>query len=164
MNDKNIISSTTKKGKEKGRKFLREFSAFLNRGNVIDLAVGIVVGGAFQKIVSSLVNDIIMPLLSLIGKQNLSEAKWVLREAVTEGGIVVQQEVALLWGSFMQSVIDFLIIALAIFVAVRAITSFRAAVEKRTKKLLNKKRLSQQQENAPDNQAEPEEQKQDIIE
>lgn len=127
------------KAREKGKRFAREFLAFLKRGNVIDLAVGIVVGGAFQKIVSSLVNDIIMPLLSLLGKQNLSGAKLVLRPAVVEAGAVVAEEVALMWGSFLQSVIDFFIIGLAIFVALRAMAAFKAEVDRRGRRLFARK-------------------------
>ncbi|NLL56264.1 MAG: large conductance mechanosensitive channel protein MscL [Clostridiales bacterium] len=130
--------SAIKKTKKKGRKFVKDFMSFIQRGSVIDLAVGIVVGGAFQKIVSSLVNDIIMPLLSLIGKQNLSDAKVILREAVMDGDVVVKAEVALLWGSFVQAIIDFLIIAFAIFVAIRAMGVFRAKLDKRVKKVVEK--------------------------
>jgi large conductance mechanosensitive channel len=130
--------SVIKKTRKKGRKFVKDFFGFIQRGNVIDLAVGIVVGGAFQKIISSLVNDIIMPLLSLIGKQNLSDAKLILREAVMEGDVVVKAEAALLWGSFVQAIIDFLIIAFAIFVAIRAMGAFRSSLDKRAKVIVEK--------------------------
>lgn len=124
---------TAKKGR-KSKKFVKEFVAFIQRGNVIDLAVGIVVGGAFQKIVSSLVNDIIMPLLSLFGGNNLSDAKAVLREAVLAAdGTVLKAEVALLWGSFIQAIIDFIIIAFAIFTAIKAMTGFRSTLDKQAK-------------------------------
>lgn len=132
----NGVETSEKKGR--GKKFVKEFFAFIQRGNVVDLAVGIVVGGAFQKIVSSLVNDIIMPLLSLLGGQNLSEAKVILRHAVMEGETVVKAEVALLWGSFVQAIIDFLIIAFAIFVAIKAMAGFRATLDKRAKALAEK--------------------------
>lgn len=119
--------------KYKGKQFVKDFFAFIQRGNVIDMAVGIIVGGAFQKIVSSLVKDIIMPLLSLIGGQNLSDAKLVMREAVMSGETIVKAEVALLWGSFIQAIIDFLIIAMAIFVAIKAMGSFRNMLDRKAK-------------------------------
>ena len=100
-------------------KFFKEFGEFIKRGSVLDLAVGIIIGGAFQKIVSSLVNDIIMPLISMIGGVNISEAKWVMKAAVTENGAVVSSEIALAYGGFIQTIIDFLIIAFAVFVAVK---------------------------------------------
>jgi len=100
-------------------KFFKEFGEFIKRGNVLDLAVGIIIGGAFQKIVSSLVNDIIMPLISIIGGVNISEAKWIMKAAVIENGAVVSSEIALAYGEFIQTIIDFLIIAFAVFVAVK---------------------------------------------
>ena len=127
-----------KNTRKKGKKFVKDFLGFIQRGNVIDLAVGIVVGGAFQKIISSLVNDIIMPLLSLIGKQNLSDAKVILREAVMEGDKIIKAEVSLLWGAFVQAIIDFLIIAFAIFVAIKAMGAFRPSLDKRAKELVEK--------------------------
>lgn len=133
MNEEKV----TKK-KNKGKSFVKDFFAFIQKGNVVDLAVGIIVGGAFQKIVSSLVKDIIMPLLSLLGGKNLSEAKLVMREAVMVGEIIVKEEIALFWGSFVQAIIDFLIIALAIFVAIRAISIFRNTLDKHAKALAEK--------------------------
>lgn len=104
------------------KKFFQEFAKFIKRGNVIDLAIGIIIGGAFQKIVSSLVNDIVMPVISVIGGVNVSEAKWVLKEAVTDGaGAIIQSEIALKYGNFIQVIIDFLIIAFAVFIAIKII-------------------------------------------
>jgi len=85
-----------------------DFKAFVMRGNVLDLAVGVIIGGAFGKIVSSLVNDVLMPLIGLLlGGVNFSE------QAVAVGAAVVK------WGAFVQSIIDFLIIAAVIFWIVR---------------------------------------------
>jgi large conductance mechanosensitive channel len=93
-----------------------DFKKFALKGNVIDLAVGVIIGGAFGKIVTSLVNDVIMPLLGLItGGINLTQAKWVIREAVEE----VQPELSLNYGQFLQNVLDFFIIAASIFMVVR---------------------------------------------
>ena len=100
------------------KKFIEEFRAFIAKGNVIDMAVAVVVGGAFSKIVSSLAGDIIMPLIGLIaGGTNISSLKWVIREAVVnDAGEVVRAEAALTYGVFIQTVIDFLLISFCIFV------------------------------------------------
>ena len=109
---------------------LKEFRDFINRGNVMDLAVGVIIGGAFGKIVSSLVNDIIMPIISLaLGGKSFAgqfvalngQAYLTLDEAKAAGAAV------LAWGSFVQSVIDFLIIAFVIFLIVRAIDNMKKA-------------------------------------
>ena len=91
------------------------------------MAVGVVIGGAFNKIVSSLVNDVIMPLVSLlVGGLNVTDWKWVIREAVyAADGSVVTAETALCYGNFIQSVIDFLIIALTIFTVLRVFANLQ---------------------------------------
>jgi len=108
-------------------KFLTEFKEFAMKGNVVDMAVGVIIGAAFGKIVTSLVNDIIMPGISVLtgGKLNFSELKYVITEATMEGGEVVTPEVAITYGSFIQTVIDFLIIAFCIFVAIKAINKLK---------------------------------------
>ncbi len=109
-------------------KFLTEFKEFAMKGNVVDMAVGVIIGGAFGKIVSSLVNDVIMPLVTLItGGVNFTDKKILLRDAVMNGEEVVNPEVALTWGVFVQSVVDFLIIAFCIFVAIRFMNKLRKA-------------------------------------
>ena len=102
-------------------KFSEDFKAFIMKGNIVDMAVGVVVGGAFNKIVTSLVNDIIMPLLGLVmGGLNVTDMKYVFSEAVLdEAGVVTKAEHALTYGNFIQTIIDFLIIALSVFVALR---------------------------------------------
>ena len=102
-------------------KFWADFKTFISKGNVLDLAVGVVVGGAFGKITSSLVADIIMPLISLVaGGVNVSEWKIVLKEAVLDAeGAVTAAEVAVRYGNFIQMILDFLIIALSIFAVLR---------------------------------------------
>ena len=103
------------------KKFFSDFKAFALKGNIIDMAVGVVIGGAFGKIVSSLVADIISPLISLAtGKVTLTDLKWVINPAVTDAaGNITQAETALTYGNFLQSIIDFLIIAFSIFVVIR---------------------------------------------
>lgn len=97
----------------------KEFKDFAMRGNVIDLAVGVIIGGAFGKIVSSLVNDVMMPLLGLLlGGVNFSGLKWVI-PPMTSGA----SEIVILYGAFIQSVVDFLIIAFAVFIFVKLMTA-----------------------------------------
>ena len=91
------------------KKTLNEFKKFAMRGNVVDMAVGIIIGGAFGKIVSSLVGDLIMPAVGvLVGGVNFSDLKWVIKHAVMEGDKVVSPEVAISYGNFIQVVFDFL--------------------------------------------------------
>ena len=114
------------------KKFFEEFKAFAMRGNVLDMAVGVVVGGAFGKITTSLVNDIIMPLISMLtGGVDFSQWKWVLKEAVAnaEGVIDPATEVAVKFGSTIAVIIDFIIIAFAVFCMVKAINSFHRKKE-----------------------------------
>ena len=110
--------------------FIKDFKAFAMKGNVIDMAVGVIIGGAFGKIVTSLVNDIIMPLIgTVMGGIDFKEAKYVLKEA-TMVGDKLQPEVVMMYGNFIQNIVDFLIIALSIFVTIRVITKL---TEKRKK-------------------------------
>ena len=113
-------------------KFWSEFKEFAMKGNVIDMAVGVVIGGAFGKIVTSLVSDIIMPLVgALCGGLNFTDWKWVVKQAVVEGGEVVKPEVALTWGNFLQVIFDFIIIALCIFAVIKGINKAKALSEKK---------------------------------
>lgn len=100
------------------------------RGNVLDMAIGVVVGGAFGKIVTSLVNDIIMPVVGVLtGGINFTDYKLVIQKSVTDGAEILKPEVAVTWGSFIQTIIDFLIIAFCIFLAVKAINRFKRKAE-----------------------------------
>ena len=101
------------------KKFLNEFKTFAMRGNVVDLAVGVIIGGAFGKITTSLVNDVIMPVFSvLLGGINFSSWQLVLKEATeTEAAITLN------YGNFLATVLDFLILAFAIFCMVKAINT-----------------------------------------
>ncbi|MBQ6770054.1 MAG: large-conductance mechanosensitive channel protein MscL [Bacteroidales bacterium] len=113
-------------------KFMKEFKEFAMKGNVMDMAVGVVIGGAFGKIVSSLVSDIIMPLIGAItGGLNFTEWKWVIREAVMEGETVVKPELCLTWGNFLQVVFDFIIIAFSIFMVIKGINSLKRKEEEK---------------------------------
>ncbi len=109
--------------------FFKEFKEFAMRGNVIDLAVGVIIGGAFNKIVSSLVSDIVMPPLGvLIGGIDFKDFAVVLKEATEDA-----PEVVLNYGLFIQNVFDFTIVALSIFVAIKVINSLRSKEEEAEK-------------------------------
>jgi large conductance mechanosensitive channel len=109
---------------------IKEFKEFISRGNVVDLAVGVIIGAAFGKIVSSLVNDIIMPPVGLIlGGINFSDFKLVLKSAGVDPSGKVIEAVALNYGAFVQSGIDFLIIAIAIFLFVKGFNSMKRREE-----------------------------------
>ena len=114
------------------KKFLNEFKAFAMRGNVIDLAVGVVIGGAFGKITTSLVNDIIMPLISMLtGGIDFTAWKWVLKEAVLDAeGAELAPAISVNYGNLISVILDFIIIAFAIFCVVKAINKARALTEK----------------------------------
>lgn len=115
------------------KKFFEEFKAFIAKGNVIDMATAVIIGAAFNKIITSLVNDVIMPLIGIIvGGLNVSDWKWVISEAVLDdAGNVVTAENALLYGNFIQTVIDFLIVALCIFIALKIILTFQNKFKKK---------------------------------
>lgn len=103
--------------------FLQDFKAFAMKGNVIDMAVGVIIGGAFGKIVSSVVADIIMPPIGLlVGGVNFTDLKWVLKPAVMEGGKEVSAAVTLNYGNFLQVTFDFIIIAFSIFLFIKLLS------------------------------------------
>ena len=106
---------------------LREFKAFIARGNVVDLAVGVVIGGAFGKIVTALVDGIVMPVVAMAtGGVNAADWKWVLKPAQLDAaGRQVAAEVAIRYGLVLQSAIDFVLIALVIFLFLKAYNRLR---------------------------------------
>lgn len=107
------------------KKFLEDFKAFAMKGNVIDMAVGVVVGGAFSKIVTSMVNDIIMPLVAMLtGKVQFTDLKLVLIEGSKD-----VPAVTLAYGNFIQNIVDFLIIAFCIFMVIKFMGQFRKKEE-----------------------------------
>ncbi|NCA95708.1 MAG: large conductance mechanosensitive channel protein MscL [Methanomicrobia archaeon] len=108
------------------KKFLEEFKAFITRGNVLDLAVGVIIGGAFQKIVSSLVNDILMPLISGAVGVDLVDWVWVIKPAIydpVDPTIIDKAAIVMRYGNFIQTVIDFLIIAFVLFVIIKVVVA-----------------------------------------
>jgi large conductance mechanosensitive channel len=112
---------------------LKEFKEFAMRGNVIDLAVGVIIGGAFGKIVNSIVTDIIMPPIGyLIGNKSFTDLGWSLKDAQIENGKEVAPAVVLKYGAFIQTVFEFFIIAFSIFIVIRVMnrmTSLRKKQE-----------------------------------
>jgi len=134
------------------KKFFEEFKAFAMRGNVVDLAVGMIIGSAFGKITTSLVNDVIMPAVSmLMGGVDFTQWKIVLKEAVlnAEGAIDPATEIAIKYGNLIAVIVDFIILAFAIFCMVKAINTMREKAEA----------LKKQEEEAapePEPEAEPE--------
>ena len=124
--------------KEKRKKFWGEFKTFIAKGNVVDLAVALVIGSAFNKIVSQLVDSFITPLIGIVlGGFSLNDWKWVYKEAVLaeDGETVLEAEIAFTYGTFMQAVIDFLIIALTVFVVVKIYTRIKKRIEEEAQRI-----------------------------
>ena len=131
------------------RKFFKEFKAFISKGNVFDMAVGLIIATAFNKIVSSMVNDIIMPLVTwATGAKNLADLSIVLRETVEADETITK----LTWqyGNFLQAVIDFLIIAFSVFIMVKVVSASRKGLQdiSGTFVKLNKKETKEDWKNA----------------
>ncbi|MBQ7987638.1 MAG: large-conductance mechanosensitive channel protein MscL [Bacteroidaceae bacterium] len=104
--------------------FIQDFKAFALKGNVVDMAVGVIIGGAFGKIVTSIVNNILMPPIGLlVGGVDFSDLKLTMKEAVMNGDEVVKEAVTWNYGAFIQDVVDFLIIAFCVFLLVKGITA-----------------------------------------
>jgi large conductance mechanosensitive channel len=117
MKEKNI------RGEQEMKKFLNEFKEFINRGNVMDMAVGIIIGGAFTSIVTSLVDDIINPILGLFGGMNFDQLY-----------IALSGEATLNYGKFITSIINFLIMALIVFLLVKAMNTASGKLSKKEEK------------------------------
>lgn len=108
------------------KKFINDFKAFISKGNVVDMAVGIIIGASFQAVVKSVANDIIYPLISLLIGVDFTSLSVVLKpEVLNEANEVVKTAIVLSYGNLIQNIVDFLIIALSIFVGLRAITGIR---------------------------------------
>jgi large conductance mechanosensitive channel len=101
--------------------FIKEFTDFAVKGNALDLAVGVIIGAAFGKVVNSIVSDIFMPPLGwAIGGVNFNELQWVIRPAIeAQDGLAAQAAVAIRYGAFLDTIIQFLIIAFSVFVAIK---------------------------------------------
>lgn len=141
-------------------KIIDEFKAFALKGNVVDMAVGVIIGGAFGKIVSSVVADLIMPLIAVIGGVNTSDLKLTLKPGVDavldeSGNVVTEAVAAVTWnyGAFVQNVIDFLIIAVCLFCIIKFIAKLSTL----------KKKKEEAVEEAPAPAPEPEPTKEEIL-
>ena len=115
------------------KKMFNEFKAFIARGNVMDMAVGVIVASAFGKITTSLVNDVFMPFISWIfGTRDMTALNLVVRpEIVNEAGEVVQAGITLGFGTFVATIIDFILVALVVFMVVKAMNTAKAKMEKK---------------------------------
>ena len=118
------------------KKIINEFKAFIQRGNVLDMAIGVVIAGAFGKITTSLVNDLLLPLVSWIcGSRDMTALNMIVRPAeYNEAGEVVREAITLGFGSFVGTVIDFLLIAVVIFAIVKAANKVHDLTHKKEEK------------------------------
>lgn len=117
--------------------FITEFKEFIMRGNVIDMAIGVIIAGAFGKITTSIVNDVFMPMLgAIIGDIDLTQLNWEIVPAVKDAaGEVIKEAVTIGFGNLISTIIDFLLIALIIFIMIKVFSKTREIAEA---KLLNK--------------------------
>ena len=112
------------------KKMLKEFKDFIMRGNVLDMAVGVIVAGAFGKITTSLVNDVFMPFIAWIfGARDMTALNLVVREAVMDGETVVQEAITIGFGTFVGYIIDFILVALVVFAIVKAMNAMKKKEE-----------------------------------
>ena len=117
------------------KNFMEEFKKFISRGNVLDMAIGVVIAGAFGKITTSLVNDLLMPFIAYVcGSRDMTALNMVVRpEVVNEAGEVVQTAIVIGFGTFVATVIDFILVALVVFAIVKAMNAAKAMAEKKKK-------------------------------
>lgn len=130
---------------------LKDFKSFIFKGNVMDMAVGVIIGGAFSKIVSSLVSDVFMPLICLItGSVDVTGMKLILKK-----GALPEEDIVLCYGNFLQNVIDFLLISAVIFLMIKFISN----LHKKANELLLKNKLHEE----PEPEKEPEPSKEELL-
>ena len=116
------------------KKILKEFKDFIARGNVLDMAIGVIIAGAFGKITTSLVNDVLMPTIGWItGSRDTTGLNIVVREAVMEGETVVQEAITIGFGTLLGTIIDFLLVALVVFAIVKSMNAAKAKAEAKKK-------------------------------
>ncbi len=132
------------------KKFWADFKKFISRGNIVDMAVGVIIGGAFSAIVTALTNKIIRPLinwvLSLGGSNGLENAYTFLRKVETAGVVDLEKSIYIDWGSFITAIIDFLLIALVLFIILRAIMNANSAFRKSSEIASNKELRAKRKE------------------
>ncbi|OBQ51988.1 large-conductance mechanosensitive channel protein MscL [Tamlana sp. s12] len=108
---------------------LKEFKEFAMKGNLVDIAVGFVMGAAFKEVVTSFTGGIVSPLIGLIFQSDFKDLKYVITEGVTNAEGVVEGEVSILWGAFLTNVIDFIIVAFVMFMVVKAVNKMKRKEE-----------------------------------
>ncbi len=155
------------KGKKQASSFYKDFKKFITKGNVLDLAVALVIGTAFNNIVKGLVAYIITPCLSIFTKGiNMSDWKYVLKDAILdEAGVIKDAEIAILYGQWLQTIIDFIIMAFFIFIALRIIIRAKnklSAKEIAEKKAADEKKKAEEKKKA-DEIVEKEQKKQELF-
>ncbi|MBQ7309846.1 MAG: large conductance mechanosensitive channel protein MscL [Clostridia bacterium] len=135
-----------KKLKDKSTSFWKDFKAFITRGNVVDMAIGVVVANAFKDIVNKFTSSFINPLVAyMTGDKSLVDLKYVIvPQELDEAGAVIQKEIAFTWGIFLQSIVDFLIIAFVLFIVLR----IASHIAKKAKEA--RERLSEEEQAAAD--------------
>ena len=148
------------------KKLLKEFKEFISRGNVMDLAVGMIIGAAFTAIITAVVNGILKPLINWI-PVSTTGLQTVLRPAVVEEGVVVTEALILDWGSVISAVITFLLTALVLFVIVKAFNTMKKKAEEakeKAEKLLSKKEEPKKEEPAAEEAPAPVEEPKPTVE
>ena len=115
------------------KKIIQEFKEFISRGNVLDMAIGVIIATAFGKITTSLVNDVFMPFISWIfGSRDMTALNLIVRpEIVDEAGEIVQAGITIGFGTFIATIIDFILVALVVFMVVKAINTAKKLTEKK---------------------------------
>ncbi len=108
---------------------LKEFRDFAMKGNLVDIAVGFVMGAAFNKVVASFTGGIVSPLIGLIFNANFKDMKWVIKEGIANAEGVIEGEISVLWGEFLTNVIDFVIVAFVMFLIVKAVNKMKKKEE-----------------------------------
>lgn len=113
------------------RKFFKEFKEFISRGNIVDLSVAVIIGGAFSAIVTALTNKVLMPLINLLlsGGGGLESAYTMLKKVYTDGELDLNKSIYIDWGAFITAIINFILIALIIFILLKVINSSRRRLE-----------------------------------
>ena len=116
------------------KKIFKEFKDFIARGNVLDMAIGVIIAGAFGKITTSLVNDVLMPTIGWItGSRDMTALNLVVREAVMDGDVVVQEAITIGFGTLVGTIVDFLLIAMVVFAIVKAMNKAKEKAEAKKK-------------------------------
>ena len=116
------------------KKIFKEFKDFIARGNVLDMAIGVIIAGAFGKITTSLVNDVLMPTIGWItGSRDMTALNIVVREAVMEGETVVQEAITIGFGTLVGTIVDFLLIAMVVFAIVKTMNKAKEKAEAKKK-------------------------------